>query len=199
MIPTATRLMHSRHLSLRASSCLRSSCNGCSQRCRASACGRVMWTTNRGSGNGPLISMRGGASNSFWTSAGRGMSAGHERASSTNSQHSGVNLTVTSGGYTTSTTPRASDSGCGRLSGQAINLGAKHYPGHAASARSSSDPRRHRQRVLGVRAVTGRGRVLIVDGGPAGRPDEERRDNYHWVCSTCFDDFRGYFDWTIGA
>jgi hypothetical protein len=35
--------------------------------------------------------------------------------------------------------------------------------------------------------------------GPAGRPEEERRDNYHWVCTTCFEDFKDYFGWTIGA
>ena len=34
--------------------------------------------------------------------------------------------------------------------------------------------------------------------GPAGRPDEQRRDNYHWVCPTCFDDFKEHFGWTIG-
>jgi hypothetical protein len=123
MIPTATRLMHSRHVSRRASSCFRSSCSGCSQRCSASACGRVIWRTNRGSGNEPLASIRGAASNSAWTPAGSGMRAGHERASLTNCQHSGVNLTVTSGGYTTSTKARARDSGCGRPSGQAGNPG----------------------------------------------------------------------------
>jgi hypothetical protein len=34
--------------------------------------------------------------------------------------------------------------------------------------------------------------------GPAGRPDEQRRDNYHWVCPTCFQDFKDHFGWTIG-
>jgi hypothetical protein len=35
--------------------------------------------------------------------------------------------------------------------------------------------------------------------GPGGRPDEERGDNYHWVCPTCFEDFKDHFGWTIGA
>jgi hypothetical protein len=35
--------------------------------------------------------------------------------------------------------------------------------------------------------------------GPAGRLEGERRDNYHWVCATCFEDFKDYFGWKIGA
>ena len=34
--------------------------------------------------------------------------------------------------------------------------------------------------------------------GPAGRLEEQRRDNYHWVCPTCFQDFKDHFGWTIG-
>jgi hypothetical protein len=33
--------------------------------------------------------------------------------------------------------------------------------------------------------------------GPAGHPEQQRRDNYHWVCPTCFEDFKDYFGWTI--
>jgi hypothetical protein len=98
MIPTATRLMHRRHVSRRASSYLRSSCSTWSQRWTASACGRVMWTTNRGSGMAPLTSIRGVRSRTAWISTGSGMSAGHERASSTNRQHSGASLIETSAG-----------------------------------------------------------------------------------------------------
>lgn len=40
----------------------------------------------------------------------------------------------------------------------------------------------------------GGGSRLLLEGwaarGPGGRPDAERRDDYHWVCSTCFDDFK---------
>jgi hypothetical protein len=57
-----------------------------------------MWTTNRGSGMAPLTSIRGVRSRTAWISTGRGMSAGHERASSTNRQHSGVSLIETSAG-----------------------------------------------------------------------------------------------------
>jgi hypothetical protein len=38
-----------------------------------------------------------------------------------------------------------------------------------------------------------------VGAGPAGRSDEQRRDNYHWVCPTCFEDFKDYFGWTIAS
>jgi hypothetical protein len=33
---------------------------------------------------------------------------------------------------------------------------------------------------------------------PASRSDEQRRDNYHWVCPTCFQDFKDHFGSTIG-
>jgi hypothetical protein len=46
-------------------------------------------------------------------------------------------------------------------------------------------------------SVNGRGRH--VGAGPAGRSDEQRRDNYHWVCPTCFEDFKDYFGWTIAS
>jgi hypothetical protein len=34
---------------------------------------------------------------------------------------------------------------------------------------------------------------------PASRSDEQRRDNYHWVCPTCFQDFKDHSGWTIGG
>ena len=58
-------------------------------------------------------------------------------------------------------------------------------------------------RVDGVRlrgqqgSANGRGRH--VGAGPTGRSDEQRRDNYHWVCPTCFEDFKDYFGWTIAS
>jgi hypothetical protein len=33
--------------------------------------------------------------------------------------------------------------------------------------------------------------------GPAGSHPEAQRDDYHWVCPTCFDDFKEYFGWTL--
>jgi hypothetical protein len=55
----ATRLMHSRHVRRRSWSCDRPSNSAWSQPCRASSCGRVMLTTNRGSGMGMRSSLRG--------------------------------------------------------------------------------------------------------------------------------------------
>jgi len=33
--------------------------------------------------------------------------------------------------------------------------------------------------------------------GPRGLPPEQQRDDYHWICPTCFNDLKDYFGWTL--
>jgi hypothetical protein len=105
---TATRLMHSRQINRRSSSCLSESCSPCRQRWSVAACSRAMVMTNRGSGMGPPISTRGGPSRIAWMSGGSGVRVAQDRVSSINRQQSGGSLietgalAVTAGGMCSS-------------------------------------------------------------------------------------------------
>jgi hypothetical protein len=87
----------------------------------ACAYGRVMWTTNRGSGMGPRISRCGGQLRIAWTSAVSGTGVSHERTSSMNRQQSGDNLSETGTWSTIANGARAESRGVA-IAGQGVEL-----------------------------------------------------------------------------
>jgi hypothetical protein len=79
--PSVTRLIQRRHLNRRWPSYFRSCVPSGASVWTSFARRRVVRTTSLGSGIAPLISTSGVTSNSAWTSAGSGMSAGQRRPS----------------------------------------------------------------------------------------------------------------------
>jgi hypothetical protein len=35
--------------------------------------------------------------------------------------------------------------------------------------------------------------------GPAKSAPEQQRDDYHWVCPACFEDFKSHFGWRVSS
>ena len=47
----------------------------------------------------------------------------------------------------------------------------------------------------------GDGERALIEGfttrGPPGVPEDQQRDDYHWVCPTCFEDFKEHLGWRL--